>query len=114
MSETQKKIKESLKSRKQKKTPKVERVTKDSYTLELARQGKHTLKQIQSLCAKKWPATDRGTLDSTTRRRLHGHLQRTCGVTISRDADGVYSVDTPKKSRNRKSKTAKKTQTAKV
>jgi len=73
---------------KKSKTP---RLTIDSATLEIImRPGGATLQEVFDEISKKFSNRDKTVLLNTTKRRLHGHLQQTRGVTIIKDENGKY------------------------
>lgn len=66
--------------------------TIDSFTLRLVQDAKYTLKQIQDRVCKKYADKDGDVLRHTTKRRLHGYLQKKHGIRIKKAENGVYSV----------------------
>lgn len=66
----------------------------DDRTLELVRDNPHRYseEEISQIICEEWPDKNRDTIRNTTHRRLHGHLDRTKGVRIERDANGKYFI----------------------
>jgi hypothetical protein len=69
-------------------------VTMDDRTFELVRDNPHRFseEEIYQIICEEWPGKVRETVRNTTHRRLTGHLNRTKGVRIEKDASGKYFV----------------------
>ncbi len=69
-------------------------VNQGARTFELVRDNPHKFseEEIWQIICEEFPGSDPETLKETTHRRLHGHLNRTKGVRIEKDARGKYSI----------------------
>jgi hypothetical protein len=66
----------------------------DDRTFELVRDnpGRYSIEEIFEIIRREYPDHDPDTLLRTTRRRLHGHLQKKMGFRIEKNAAGKYFV----------------------
>ena len=70
------------------------RVSIDARTLELLRTpGGMRIEEIHRILCEEYPDHNQATLWKTTKRRLHGHLQKKYGIRIIKDAEGKYSIE---------------------
>jgi hypothetical protein len=66
--------------------------TIDRRTIELFEEGPKMLEELLEVLVKDFPGHGADTLRRTTIRRLHGYLEKTYGVKIVKDDNGVYSI----------------------
>jgi hypothetical protein len=65
----------------------------DKRTIELLEEGPKTLEELLESLVRGFPDHKADTLRRTTKRRLHGYIEKTYGINICRDENDVYSIE---------------------
>jgi len=66
--------------------------TIDRRTIELLKEEPKTFEKLVKVLVKEFPGHDADTLCRTTIRRLHGYIEKTYGVKIWKNDNGMYSI----------------------